>query len=80
MDYEPLQAFLLFLNLNYVTYSGTNFIRSLTLSMCLRVIESKNKVESGRWQPEMGYWQATDIISLSPGSKGNGGHWCLGEI
>lgn len=41
MDYEQFQALLLFLNLNYVLYSATYFVRSLTLS--LRDIESKEK-------------------------------------
>lgn len=76
MDYEQLQAFLLFLNLNYVSSSGTHIKRSLTLSMCLRVIESKKKkVESGHWQLEMVSWWVTGIISLSPGSKGERSHW-----
>lgn len=41
MDYEQLQALLLFLNLNYVLYPATYFVRSLTWS--LRAIEPKEK-------------------------------------
>lgn len=79
MDYEQLQALLLFLNLNYVLYSATYFIRSLTLSTSLRAIETKEKKAKCKNAGNQKWSLGRPQVSL-PYLQADRGHWHLWEI